>query len=74
MTKEEELQRYIEERDMLENQRDGDNDILAQLEAEHDDYESMDEWNYAWDEVTAAQNEVMSLDRLIAELEQDMDV
>ena len=74
MTKEEELQRYIEERDMLENQIEADNEIMKQLEAESDDYESRDEWNYAWDEVTAAQNEVQSLDRLIAELEQDMDV
>ena len=74
MTKEEELQRYIEERDMLENQIEADNEIMKQLEAESDDYESRDEWNYTWDEITAAQNEVQSLDRLIAELEEDMDV
>lgn len=74
MTREEELQRYIEERDMLENQIEADNEIMNQIEAEIPfDYESVPEWNYAWDEITAAENEVQSLNVAIKEL-QDMDV
>lgn len=68
MTIEEELQRYIEERDMLEQQCEDDAQIMKELEAESDDYETRDEWNYAWDEYNSAQNEIASLTSAIDDL------
>lgn len=68
MTIEEELARYIEDRSMLEQDAEAMNEIMKHLESESDDYESRDEWNYAWDELTSIENELASIESAIKDL------
>ncbi len=64
MNKETDIIRLTEERDMLEMQRESDSEKMKDLE------EDSEEWNYLWDEINAADNEIADLDRYIIELEE----
>jgi hypothetical protein len=72
MDSEELLERYIQERDMLEMELEVENDLMKSIEAEKDLYESDYEWNKAWNCHIAIENELQSLENAIAEL-QDTD-
>lgn len=71
MEKTEELERYIEELDILDNDRDRLNEQLKTFEAQ-ELYEDDEEYNRLVDELTQIDNEVMCLERYIADLQEEL--
>lgn len=73
MTKEEELRRTIEDRDVAESDAELIGQEMADLErAFPDSYEELDDWNALHHEHNALENEAMYLTRCIEELEDEV--
>ena len=70
MNRDEELMRYTEERDMLEMDLEAEHDLMKQIESQTDLYQDREDWNTAWDNATALDNEIQTLDHLIRDLEE----
>lgn len=69
MTREEELERAIEDRNMAEDDIDSLNHEVMVLEHQYpSDFESLDEWNSLDKEITSLSNEVMYLTSCIEDL------
>lgn len=70
MTREEELNRYYEERDVLEHDIELANRETIALELyERDPENDNPRWQELWDEINAAENEVSCLTNWINDLE-----
>lgn len=70
MTRDEELQRYYEERNMLESDIEVETDKMTRIERDNPDYENDPEWNVCWDFVNSSENEVTCLNNWIDEVEE----
>lgn len=68
-TLEDELKRYIEDRDMAEMDIDSLNQEMCEIEETDPDYENNDNWNGLWHEITELENHAADLSRCIEELE-----
>jgi hypothetical protein len=68
-TLQDELKRYIEDRDMAEMDLDSLHQEMCEIEYSDPDYENNDNWNGLWHEVTELENTVNDLSRCIEDLE-----
>lgn len=74
MTDEDWLERYYEDRSILENDLEHYNDVMKAVESKTDLYEEDSEYNGAWDAFNETQNELTSIEGAIRELEEKLGV